>query len=115
MLGFNFHWIYAHLIGDYIVQNDWMAGNKKNKGAYGTKACLIHVITYMIPFLFTSLTALQLILIGSQHYIQDRTFFVSWFCRITGKFQNDFNRFWGHVIVDNVFHIVFMMLIVKYV
>lgn len=23
------HWIFAHLIGDYIFQNDWMAMNKK--------------------------------------------------------------------------------------
>ena len=24
------HWIYAHLIGDYIIQNDWMAQHKKD-------------------------------------------------------------------------------------
>lgn len=23
------HWIFAHLIGDYLIQNDWMALHKK--------------------------------------------------------------------------------------
>lgn len=111
MLGINLHWIYAHLIGDYLLQNDWMAGNKKNKDLYGTKTCLIHVMTYMIPFLFTKLAWWQLLLIAVQHYVQDRTYFVSWFCRITNKFQMDFNKFWGHVIVDNVIHILWMALV----
>jgi hypothetical protein len=104
------HWIYAHLIGDYLLQNDWMAGNKKNNSLI----CLVHIITYMLPFLLTDLNWLQLILIAVQHYIQDRTHFVSWFCRMTNKFQNDFNKFWGHVIVDNVIHILWMAVVVHY-
>lgn len=104
MIGFNLPWIYAHLIGDYILQNDWMASNKKKNDF----ACFIHVITYMAPFLFTDLNLIQLIMIAVQHYIQDRTYLVSWFCRVTKKFQSDLNRFWGHVIVDNIIHILWM-------
>ncbi len=33
------HWIYAHLIGDYLLQNDWMAKGKKQK----SWICAIHI------------------------------------------------------------------------
>ena len=38
--------IVGHLIGDYIVQNDWMALNKKKPGLAGTIPCLIHCFWY---------------------------------------------------------------------
>jgi len=110
MIGFNLHWLYAHLIGDYLLQNDWMAANKKKN----SWICLIHITTYMIPFLFTSFTPFQLLLIALQHYIQDRTTFVAWFCKKTSKFQFDLNKFWGHVIVDNIFHVLFIQFIISY-
>jgi len=65
MIGFTLPWIYAHLIGDYLIQNDWMALNKKKN----SWICLVHVLTYMIPFLFTSINPLGLFLIAAQHYI----------------------------------------------
>jgi len=111
MIGLNLPWILAHLIGDYLLQNDWMAGNKKKSDF----ACSVHILTYMIPFIFTELSLIQLLLIAVQHYIQDRTHFVAWFCRVTGKFQNDFSKFWGHVIVDNVIHILWMAAVAHYV
>ncbi len=110
MIGFNLHWIYAHLIGDYLLQNDWMAENKKKNNLI----CLVHVITYMIPFIFTELNWIQLLLIAAQHYLQDRTEFVAWFCRISRKFQNNSNQTFGYVMVDNVFHILWMAMVVFY-
>lgn len=108
----NLPWILAHLIGDFIIQNDWMAIGKKKKNWI----CAIHVITYMLPFLLTTLNPLQLILIAIQHYIQDRTNIIKWFCSITGKFkaEKDLALPWGHFIVDNVVHIVWMWIVVKY-
>ncbi len=110
MLGFNIHWIYAHLTGDFLLQNDWMVINKKKK----TFVCLIHVITYMVPFLFTKLNWTQLFLIALQHFLQDRTNFVAWFCRLTKKFQEKTNQSLGYIIVDNVFHILWMALVAEY-
>ncbi len=40
-------WIFAHLIGDYLLQNDWMAARKKENSL----VCLIHIVTYMLPFM----------------------------------------------------------------
>lgn len=62
------HWIFAHLIGDYLIQNDWMAQNKQKS----SWACTVHVATYMIPFFFCGLTEWQFLLIAIQHWIQDR-------------------------------------------
>lgn len=110
MLGFNLHWIYAHLIGDYLLQNDWMAQGKKKHHWIN----LVHISTYMLPFLFTSLNPLQLFLIAVQHYVQDKWGFVAWFCKITGKFQHESVKVWGHIIVDNVIHILWMAFVSCY-
>jgi len=31
MFGFNMHWMLAHLCGDFLLQNDFMALNKKGE------------------------------------------------------------------------------------
>lgn len=38
----------AHLTGDYLFQNNWMAKNKEKSSL----ACWIHCVFYMLPFLF---------------------------------------------------------------
>ena len=100
------HWIYAHLIGDYLLQNDWMALNKKER----SWPCLVHVIVYMVPFLFTGLLWWQIILIGAQHYLQDRTQFVAWFMRVKGSrlFGSGPCAPWSVIVTDNILHILFM-------
>ena len=100
------HWIYAHLIGDYLMQNDWMALNKKKS----TLACAVHVGTYMIPFLLTPLAIWQILLIGLQHYLIDRTQFIIWFMKIKGseKFATGPCSPWSVIVVDNILHILFI-------
>ncbi len=39
----------AHLVGDFILQNEWMASNKKHRSF----ACLVHVLVYLLPFLLS--------------------------------------------------------------
>lgn len=105
------HWIYAHLIGDYILQNDWMAANKKkDKGL----ACLVHVATYMIPFFFCGLTSVQLFMIAWQHFMIDRTYFVIWSCSITGRrnFMKPPMAPWSIILMDNIYHILWIAFIV---
>lgn len=106
------HWIFAHLIGDYLIQNDWMAKGKKTS----SWICFIHVFTYMLPFLFVGATWWQLLAIGTQHFVQDRTHIVKWFFDVTGK-----SRFgeppmapWSLVLVDNIFHILFIALVLAF-
>lgn len=100
------HWIYAHLIGDYLLQNDWMALNKKQSSWH----CLVHVVVYMVPFLFTGLLFWQIILIGVQHFLQDRTQFVVWLMKVKGseKFGTGPCAPWSIIVTDNILHILFM-------
>jgi len=68
----------AHLWGDYVLQNHWMAVTKKHKLWWGALACLIHATLYTLPFAFLvdwsepRVAAAKLTLIGSTHYVIDR-------------------------------------------
>ena len=106
-------WIYAHLIGDYIIQNDWMASGKKKNSFI----CFIHVVTYLIPFLFCGLSVLQLSLIGAQHFAQDRTNFVTWFMKVKGSenFSKTPMSPWSVIITDNIIHILFIAFVVEFI
>lgn len=105
------NWVLAHLIGDFILQNDWMAKGKKENSLI----CLIHIITYLIPFVFTDIIWWGIVLIGVEHFIQDRTNIIVWFMRIKGsdKFAEPPMAPWSIIITDNIIHILFIALIVK--
>lgn len=100
------HWIYAHLIGDYLIQNDWMAQQKKNSSF----RCAVHVATYMLPFAWCGMTWWQLALIAAQHYAIDRTHIVEWFMKVKGseRFATGVCFPWSQIVVDNALHILWM-------
>lgn len=102
----NMHWIYAHLLGDYIFQNDFMAQNKKKSSLH----CLLHVCVYTIPFLLCGLNWWQLILIATQHYVIDRTDFVTWFMDVKGShvFATNACFPWSVIVTDNILHILWI-------
>jgi len=104
------HWIYAHLIGDYLIQWDDVAQNKKKS----SWKCFLHVVTYMIPFLLCGLAWWQLLAIAVQHYIIDRTNFVSWFMDKKGShiFATNVCFPWSQIVTDNILHILWMAFIV---
>ena len=109
----NIPYILAHFIGDFLLQNDWMAVGKKKK----SWICTIHVLFYMTPFLLVELTWIQFALIAIQHWLQDRTTFVAWYLRQTGGFQTELTHKtlpWGHFIVDQVFHFIWLWTVINY-
>lgn len=58
----------CHLIGDYILQNDWMAQNK-------TKSFIpaaIHALLYTLPFFVLTLNVFTLSIICLTHLLIDR-------------------------------------------
>ena len=103
------HFIYAHLVGDYILQNDKMAQRKKQSDLW----CSIHFVCYMVPFLLCGFAWWQLLLIAEQHYAIDRTQFVAWFMRVKG--QNIFATGpcfpWSQIVMDNILHILWIALV----
>ena len=58
----------AHLIGDYILQNDWMANEKTKRWT----PAVIHGVMYTVPFAFITQAWLALLVIGGTHIIIDR-------------------------------------------
>lgn len=60
--------IAAHLVGDYILQSDWMASEKTKKST----AALAHVVTYTLPFVALTRRWEPLLFILMTHFIIDR-------------------------------------------
>lgn len=57
-----------HLLGDYILQSDWMANGK----TYRSLPCLIHATIYTLPFLLLRPSAAALLTIWITHFLIDR-------------------------------------------
>lgn len=105
-----------HGIGDYLIQNDWMALNKKKPGLLGSLACATHCVTYSLPFLLIgSWQAMAMILIS--HFVIDRWKLVDWFLAVRngvfhirnfgfGEERPQLITVWLYIITDNVFHLL---------
>lgn len=103
-------WLIAHLVGDFILQNDWMAEGKKRS----SWICAAHVAAYMLPFLLIGLTWWQLALIALQHWLQDRWTFIPWYMQACGKqvFAEPPLAPWSHIVLDNIFHLAWIALVI---
>lgn len=58
----------VHILGDFILQSDWMALNKSKR----TIPCLVHVIIYTSCFLLLTTSWKALAVIGITHFLIDR-------------------------------------------
>lgn len=96
----------AHVIGDFILQNEWMAVNKKRNSG----ACLVHVLIYLLPFLGGQLRWWQIVLIGLQHFAQDRTGFIFWWMRAWKRVPP---KDWHQIplFVDQAFHVLWIEIV----
>jgi Protein of unknown function (DUF3307) len=118
----------AHLFGDYVLQNHWMA----NKKTSSSVACLIHVFLYTICFLFVTRSIGALAIIYSTHFFIDRFSLAKKWPEIYGKTSNCFIYFlidkvehiepapafisvWIAIIVDNTFHLLINHLAIAYI
>jgi hypothetical protein len=102
--------IVGHLVGDYLLQNDWMALNKKKPNWLGFEACVIHCWIWASSVcVFTGWWGLWAPL-AFTHYLQDRGSIVSWYMREIGqrKFAEPPLGPWSVIVVDNVAHILML-------
>lgn len=68
----------AHFVGDYLIQNQYMADNKTSRWL----PALVHGFTYTIPFLIVTQSLAALLVISLTHAIIDRyrlAKYVIWF------------------------------------
>ena len=110
--------ILAHLFGDFVLQNHWMASNK-------TKlmwVAIIHAAVYTLPFLVLTRDASALFVIFSTHAVIDhyrvgylwtnlygvgcRGIIPSFLTKEKIEPAPDHVRVWLTVVVDNAFHLL---------
>ena len=60
--------VLAHMVGDYLIQSNWMA-NEKTKN---TIAALVHATTYSAVFLLFHPSVLAMAVIVGTHFLVDR-------------------------------------------
>ena len=108
--------IAAHLCGDYILQNDWMAQGKKTSSF----VCTVHVLVYMLGFTLLTMAGKvelwQWAMIASQHWVQDRTSLVRWWMKTIRqpKFMEPPMAPWSFIAVDNSIHLVWVALVMSF-
>lgn len=95
------HPFLAHLIGDFVIQTEWMASNKKSSSF----VAFIHVLAYLAPYVFTGMLWWQVALIGVTHFAQDRSTFVDWWMKNWKKVPEGRGGILA-LMVDQVFHLV---------
>jgi hypothetical protein len=109
--------ILCHLVGDYIIQSDWMASEKTKRSI----AAAVHAVTYTLPFLFLTQSPAALAFIAGTHFVIDRwrlARYVCWAknipwkpwaeCSATG-YPNDkpaWLSVWLLIIADNTMHLI---------
>lgn len=65
--------VLGHFVGDYLLQNQWMATEKSFPGKRGHIACTIHVALYTLAVaLFVGWHPLFLLVVAVPHWIIDR-------------------------------------------
>lgn len=109
--------IIGHLVGDYLLQNDWMAMNKKKQ----TIPCVVHCMLWTASVTcfagWWSVWAASILY--TTHFIQDGTQIVVWWMTLKWKDQSEFAKSpcgpWSIIVVDNVWHIVTLWAVWRFV
>lgn len=119
----------GHLIGDYILQNDWMAANKvvwgdKSQDAWAWKvdnmghlACTVHCLCYTFAvalFSFWWMPWWGYLVTFLTHWPIDRFRLAKWWMiHVSGQkgFATGPLAPWSFIIVDNIWHLVTLFVI----
>ena len=107
------NYLIGHLVGDYLLQTEWQAANKKAAGLQGWLACLSHCALWTLSVIvFTGWWSVKVVLlVFISHIVLDRTYFVAWYLRVLRKGQEK----WLQIVCDNVMHLVLLWLIDSFV
>jgi hypothetical protein len=112
----------AHVVGDYVIQSDWMASEKTSRSL----PAAAHALSYALPFLFLTTSPVALAFIVLTHFAIDRwrlARYLVWAknlaapkpyrypwaeCSATGYHKNrpPWLAVWLLIIADNVLHVI---------
>lgn len=100
----------AHLFGDFVLQDQWMADRK----ASSHRACFVHILLYAAPFMLLIVHHGapwgSVLLILAQHYMQDRYALHLKWMKFYGQTPPDK---WptGPLCVDQAMHVAWIALV----
>lgn len=80
-----------HLLGDYVLQSDWMAQNKTKC----SKAAAAHAIVYSLPFLMLQPSWEAFVVILDTHFLIDRfrlARYVVWAKNVLGMPASEYGK-----------------------
>lgn len=112
--------IIGHLVGDYLLQNDWMALNKKKASFHCVIHCWIWTISVMLFSGWQTLPPSRALpiffVLFLTHFFQDRTDIVSRWMDFIGQkqFRTGICFPWSVIVVDNVWHIVTLWMVWRF-
>lgn len=109
----------AHMVGDYVVQSDWMASEKTKKSG----PAALHAASYAACFLPLSRSLRTLAVIGGTHFVIDRWRLAKHVCWAKnqlapvayrpphtttgyGADKPDWMAVWLLIIADNTMHLL---------
>lgn len=112
----------CHLIGDYWLQDDWMALNKKKD----PRIAILHAFVYTLPFLFLTRNPWSLLIIFLTHAYIDGSNFTGKLNQLKNwNFDNpsgydeekrpDWIWVWLLIIQDNSLHLIINYLTLRYI
>jgi hypothetical protein len=107
--------IVGHLVGDYLLQNDWMALNKKRHSIN----CAVHCTLWTLAVCaFSGWWTVSIIsILWVTHFVQDRTSIIIWWMTKANR-QQQFATGpcapWSIIVVDNVFHILTIWIVWRF-
>jgi len=80
----------AHVVGDYLLQSDWMARNKTTRSL----PAVVHAVTYSVPFLVLRPAPLGWLVIVASHFVIDRWRLARYVCWAGGLLAPPPHRRW---------------------
>ena len=106
--------IVGHMVGDYLLQNDWMAQGKK----LSSGICAIHAAILTLAVLTFSgwWRPLPAAVLFVTHFAQDRGGFVTWWMRTIRqpKFLAPPMSPWSIIVCDNTWHLAVLAGVAKF-
>lgn len=117
-----FELLLGHLVGDYLLQNEWMAQNKSNNDLKGWLAAFIHCIIYTLAVctIMWEWNLLWVVAVFFSHFFIDKFAFGYWYLKhIKGLDTYSYKMVWLselragfnaviYTVTDNTMHLLLM-------
>lgn len=97
----------CHLVGDYLLQNSWMALNKTKN----LIAAICHCAAYTLPFTFLTQDPLKLFAIFFGHLIVDYSNIVKTVSDAAMDGVPEYQKWTIGIVRDNTIHLIFNYLV----